>query len=192
MKGVRPQRILCQLSNRQAGLPKAHDVHDPGKLCQRGCTFTFSLDTPMGICIRHLLVDENDEVLRLSNRLFERLWDKLPGGVLPQFAGRRVRWAEAAVQMENYRPVAMVRVIYSYMYFDRRGHLDRDRLMQDAVLKMEAGMGNIFPRTSGTVINASSRFAARRRDHEAVWAPSPKIESATYDAAFGSKRFRRL
>jgi hypothetical protein len=147
----------------------------------------------MGISIRHVLVDQNDEVLRLSNRFFERLWQKLPGGVLPQFAGRRIRWAEAALQMENYQPVAIVRVIYSYMYFDTQGRLDRDRLMQDAVLKMEAsGMGNIFPKRSGPVIDASSHFAARRRDHEAVWTPSPAIEKAIYEAAFGSKKFRRL
>ena len=146
----------------------------------------------MGISIRHVLVDQNDEVLRLSNRFFERLWEKLPGGVLPQFAGRRVRWAEAAVQMQNYQPLAIVRVIYSYMYFDTQGRLDRDRLMQDAVLKMEAGMENIFPKRSGAVIDASSRFAARRRDHEAVWTPSLEIEKAICDAAFGSKKFRRL
>ena len=32
----------------------------------------------MGISIRHLLVDQNDEVYRLSNRFFERLLDKSP------------------------------------------------------------------------------------------------------------------
>ena len=146
----------------------------------------------MGISIRHVLIDHNDEALRLSDRFFERLWEKLPGGVLPQFAGRRVRWAEAAVQMQNYQPVAIVRVIYSYMYFDAGGRLDRDRLMQDAALKMEAGMENIFSKRSGTVINASSRFAARRRDHEVVWTPSSEIEKTICEAAFGSNKFRRL
>ena len=146
----------------------------------------------MGISIRHVLIDENDEVLRLSNRFFERLWEKSPGGVLPQFAGRRVRCAEAAVQMQNHQPVAIVQVIYSYMYFDTQGRLDRDRLMQDAALKMEAGMGNIFAKRAGTVIEASWRFAARRWDHEAVWKPGPALERAIYEAAVGSKKFRRL
>jgi len=60
-------------------------------------------------------------------------------------------------------------------------------------LKMEAaGMGNIFPKRLGPVIDASSRFAARRRDHEAVWTPSPEIEKAICEAAFGPKKFRRL
>ncbi len=158
------------------------------------CIQTFDLLDPiaMGISIRHVFVDQDDEVLRLSNRFFERLWEKSPGGVLPQFAGRRIRSAEAAVQMQNGRPVAILQVIYSYMYFDKRGRLDRDRVMRDAALKMEAAMPNIFPRTSRTVIDASSRFSARRRDHEVVWKPRPTLEKAIYDAAFGSKQFRRL
>jgi hypothetical protein len=38
----------------------------------------------MGISIRHILVDDNDDLLLLSNRLFERLWNKSPEDLLPQ------------------------------------------------------------------------------------------------------------
>lgn len=146
----------------------------------------------MGTCIRHLLVDQNDEVLRLSNRSFEALWEKSPGCALPQFAGHRVRWAEAAVKMQNRQPVTILRVVYCYLYFDDEGRLDRDRAMKDGALMMEAGIESIALNRSGSVIDASSRFAARRRDHEAVWKPSWKIKEAIYDAALGSKKFRRL
>jgi len=146
----------------------------------------------MGISIRHLLVDHNDEVYRLNNRFFERLLEKSPGAVLTQFAGRRVRCAEVAVQMDNYQPVGIVRVVYYYVDFDARGRLDRDRMMQDAALQMEAGVGNIFPRRSPTVIEASSRFAARRRDHEVLWTPSAEIERAIYAAALGFNKLKRL
>jgi hypothetical protein len=132
----------------------------------------------MGISIRHVLIDQNDDVFRVSNRLFERLCEKSREAVLLQFAGRRVRWAEAVLQTHNYQPVAIVRIIYSYLYFDARGRLDRGRLMQDAALKMEAGMGDISPRRSEKVIDASSRFAARRRDHELVWKPGLELEKA--------------
>jgi hypothetical protein len=94
--------------------------------------------------------------------------------------------------MQNYRPVAIVRIVYSYVYFDARGSLDKDRLLQDAALKVEAGMGNTFPKRTDKVIEASPRFAARRRDHEVVWKPSPKIEKAIYDVALGSRTSRRL
>src|SRR6266702_5407412 len=108
----------------------------------------------MGIGIRQILVNDKDEVLLLTNRFFKRLWDKSPEGLLPQFAGRRVRWAEAAVEIRHYQPVAVLRVVYSYMYFDAHGWVDTDRLMQDTALKMEAGIGNIFPTRSDKVIYA--------------------------------------
>ena len=146
----------------------------------------------MGIGIRQILVNDKDEVLLLTNRFFKKLWDKSPEGLLPQFAGHRVRCAETAVEIRNYRPVAILRVVYSNMYFDADGRLDTDRLMQDAALKIEAGIGDIFVTKSDKVINASSRFAARRRDHEAVWRPSAKVEKAIYDAALGANRSGRF
>ena len=146
----------------------------------------------MGISIRHLLVDQNDDIYRVTNRFFEKLLNKSPGAVLPQFSGRRVRCAEVVVQMDNYQPIGVVRVAYYYVDFDARGCLDRDRIMQDAALQMEAAMGNIIPRRSARVIEASSRFAARRRDHEVVWTPRAELEKAIYDAALGFNKFARL
>ena len=75
--------------------------------------------------IRHILVDQNDAVIRLSNRLFQRLWDDSQGDTLPQFAGCRVRWAEAVVELQDRKPARMLRVVFCYSYFDRQGRLDR-------------------------------------------------------------------
>jgi hypothetical protein len=146
----------------------------------------------VGTAIRHILVDQNDAVIRLSNRLFQRLWDNSQGDTLPQFAGCRVRWAEAAVELRDRKPARILRVVFCYLYFDQQGRLDRDKVMKDGALMMEAGMGSIAPTKSGSVIQASSRFAARRRDHEAVWKPSPDLNKAIYDAAFDSKSYKRL
>jgi hypothetical protein len=169
--------------------PEATDILAGVGRC--GASETANIICAMGISIRHVLVDENDEVFRLSNRLFERLWEGSPGGVLPRFAGRRVRSAELAVLMQDYKPVAVVWVAYSYLSFDAQGRLDRDRLMRNAALKTEAAAGDILPERSETVIHASSRFAARRRDHEAVWTPSAEIEDAIHAAALGSRKTRR-
>jgi hypothetical protein len=141
----------------------------------------------MGTSIRQILVDQNDRVIRLSNRLFQRLWDNSHGAALAQFAGCRVRWAEAAVDLKDRKPVGILRMVFGYLYFDHQGRLDRDKVMKDSALKVEAGMGSIGPRKSGSVIHASSRFAARRRDHEAIWKPGPELNKAIYDAALGSK-----
>jgi hypothetical protein len=146
----------------------------------------------MGISIRHILVDQNDAVIRLSNRLFQRLWDNSKGDIVPEFAGCRVRWAEAVVELLDRKPVDMLRVVFSYLYFDDQGHLDRDKVMKNGALMMEAGIEGIAPTKSGSVIHASARFAARRRDHQAIWKPSPELNKTICDAALDSKSYKRL
>ena len=146
----------------------------------------------MGTSIRHILVDQNDALIRLSNRHFERLWDDSRGASIPQFAGCRVRWAEAVVELKDRRPFAVLRLVFCYLYFDHRGRLDRDKVMKDGALMMEAGIGSSAPTKSGSVIHASSRFAARRRDHEAIWKPSTELNKAIYDAALDSKSYKRV
>jgi hypothetical protein len=146
----------------------------------------------MGISIRHILVDQNDAVIRLSNRLFQRLWNNSQGDTVPQFAGCRVRWAEAVVELKDRKPVDMLRVVFSYLYFDDQGHLDRDKVMKNGALVIEAGIEGIAPTKSGSVIHASARFAARRRDHQAIWKPSPELNKAICDAALDSKSYKRL
>jgi hypothetical protein len=146
----------------------------------------------MGISIRHILVDQNDAVIRLSNRLFQRLWDNSKGDIVPKFAGCRVRWAEAVVELLDRKPIDMLRVVFSYLYFDDQGHLDRDKVMKNGALMMEAGIEGIAPTKSGSVIHASARFAARRRDHQAIWKPSPELNKTICDAALDSKSYKRL
>jgi hypothetical protein len=145
----------------------------------------------MGTSIRHILVDQNDAVIRLSNRLFQRIWDDSQSEPVPQFAGCRVRWAEAVVELKDRKPVGILRVVFCYLYFDHQGRLDRDKVIKDGALMMEAGI-SIAPTKSGSVIHASSRFAARRRDHEAIWKPSRELNKAIYDAALDSKSYKRL
>jgi hypothetical protein len=146
----------------------------------------------VGSSIRHILVDQNDAVIRLSNRLFKRLWDNSQGDTLPQFAGCRVRWAEAVMELQDRKSVRILRLVFCYLYFDYQGRLDRDKVMKDAALMIEAGIGSIAPTKSGSVIHASPRFDARRRDHEAIWKPSPELNKAIYDAALDSKSSKRL
>lgn len=147
----------------------------------------------MEIAIRHILIDQNDQVIRLNNSLFERLWKQSRNDTLAQFSGCRLRYAEIVVEIQDRKPVSILRVVFGYLYFDEEGRLDRDRIRQDAVLKMEAsGIGAILSKSTERVIDASWRFAARRRDHEAVWRPDIKLKEAIYEAALDSKKYKRL
>ena len=91
----------------------------------------------MGTSIRHILVDQDDTVIRLSNRLFQNLWGNSQAHTLPQFAGCRARWAEAVVELQDRKPVGILRVVFCYLYFDHQGRLDRDKVMKDAALMVE-------------------------------------------------------
>ena len=146
----------------------------------------------MGTSIRHILVDANDAVIRLSNVLFERLWNNSRGDTLPQFAGCRVRYAEAAVELQDRRPVHILRLVFSYLHFDDQGRLDKDKVMKSAALMVEAGIEDIAPPKSGSVIHAASRFAARRRDHEATWKPNPALHDKICEAVLDFKSYKRL
>jgi len=46
--------------------------------------------------------------------------------------------------------------------------------------------------TGSTVLSTARRFAARRRDHEAIWKPTPDLENAICEAALDSKIYPRL
>jgi len=119
----------------------------------------------MGVAIRHLLIDQNDEVLSLDNRLFGKLWANAPEAVFPQFAGCRMRMAKLLVQLHHRRAVAVLQVNYSYAHFDGEGRFHKNKALQHAAFKMEAAMGDIsrglLSSETKTVIHASSRFAAR-------------------------------
>lgn len=113
--------------------------------------------------------------------------------MLAQFAGCRIRNAEVVVEIQERKPVSILRIVFGYLYFDQEGRLDKARIRQDSVLKMEAsGIGAIFSKSTERVIDASWRFAARCRDHEATWHPDPELTLAIYEAALDSKKYKRL
>ena len=61
------------------------------------------------------------------------------------------------MELQDRKPVGMLRVVFCYLYFDHQGRLDRDKVMKDGALMVEAGIGSIAPTKSGSVIHASSR-----------------------------------
>jgi hypothetical protein len=143
--------------------------------------------------LRFILVNSNDEAFRLPQARFERLFSCPPTDTLPEFAGQRVRAAEAVVELENRRPVRVLRAIFHYIHFDRQGRLDHDRYMKGGVTVMEAGIPSLnLEAGDPKVIEAGQRFAARRRDHSVWWRPTPRLRQAIMQAALDDGRYRRL
>ena len=143
--------------------------------------------------VRFVLVNSNDEVVRLPQARFQRMLSCPLRDSLPEFAGQRVRAAEVVVQLENRRPVYVCRVVYHYLHFGQKGEFDYDRYMKDEVTVMEAGSPHFDLKPHDPkVIEAAQRFAARRRDHSVWWRPSPELEEAIMEAALDDRKCRRL
>ena len=110
-----------------------------------------------------------------------------------RFAGKRVRAAEIVVQLENRSPLQVLRAIYYYLHFNRKGILDYDRFMKDGGIVANAGISDIFAeKVQGNLINAQQEFAKRKRDHSVWWKPGVQLESNILDASIGEFKCKRL
>jgi hypothetical protein len=58
---------------------------------------------------RKLIVDDEGKLVRLKNTLFERLLRDPQHHTMPAFAGQRVRMDEILVQLDERRPIRVVR-----------------------------------------------------------------------------------
>jgi hypothetical protein len=143
--------------------------------------------------VRQFFVSDDDEIFRVPNTKFERLLKGSFEEKTERFAGKRVRTAEIVVQLENRRPLRVLRAIYYYLHFDEKGILDYDRFMKDGGIVANAGIPDIFAeKVQGNLINAQQEFAKRQRDHSVWWKPSVQLESNILDASIGEFKCKRL
>jgi hypothetical protein len=143
--------------------------------------------------VRQFFVSDDDEIFRVPNTKFERLLKGSFEEKTERFAGKRVRTAEIVVQIENRRPLQVLRAIYYYLHFDEKGILDYDRFMKDGGIVANAGIPDIFAeKVQGNLINAQQEFAKRQRDHSVWWKPSVQLESNILDASIGEFKCKRL
>jgi hypothetical protein len=143
--------------------------------------------------VRIYFVSDDDEIFRVPNTKFEKLLRGSFEEKTERFAGKRVRAAEIVVQIENRRPLQVLRAIYYYLHFDEKGILDYDRFMKDGGIVANAGIPDIFAeKVQGNLINAQQEFAKRQRDHSVWWKPSVQLESNILDASIGEFKCKRL
>ena len=75
----------------------------------------------MGIGLQIFIVNDDNAVKRLALTRYERLMQRDPDISFPQYAGKRVRYAEVAIEFENRKPVEILRMEYFIMHFDSKG-----------------------------------------------------------------------
>jgi hypothetical protein len=141
----------------------------------------------MGISLRLFIVNDDDSLQRIAVAKYERLLDRDPKGRLPQYAGKRMRYALVFVDLKNRRPVEIFRIQYSYLYFDSEGLIEADQIETETKLAYEAyeAIPSLLPNEhSKPVIDARQKFAKRKFDHLYQWAPTPDIEAAIINEIF--------
>lgn len=139
----------------------------------------------MGVSLRIFVVDDDDSIRRLPLAQYERLLERDSEECLPQYAGKRLRYALVVADLVNRIPVEILRIQYSLLFFDSKGRIDPAEREKEASLAFEVLPPLPIIRDPGQVIDAQHRFAKKRYDNEYRWTPSPEIERAIVDAVFG-------
>ncbi len=141
----------------------------------------------MGIGFRIFLIDDDDSLHRLSMARYQRLRQREPGESLPQYAGKRVRCAMVVLEVAGRKTIDINHIDYYMLSFDAEGCIDTTELEKEARLAIEILPSFTEKDPSKHVIDARSRFAKKRYEHEFKWRPTPELQAAILYAIFGKE-----
>ena len=141
----------------------------------------------MGIGLRIFLVNDDDTIKRLALRRFNLLLKHNPDECLPQYAGKRVRYALVILEIGNRKPIEILRIQYSFLLFDSDGRLEPSEQEKWKRLALDMLPPIFLDKHSQQVIDARHKFVKKRYDNEYRWTPSPEIEAAIVRSIFKTK-----
>jgi hypothetical protein len=137
----------------------------------------------VGFGFRIFFVNDKDEIKRIPFARFDRIFNRDPKEVHLEYKNDSIRYAEVVLELENRKPVSIVRIVYGYLKFDSEGYVDKEFQAEE----MRVGMGMlslpIFNETSN-VVNASDRFAQKTFKDKFSWDPSFELEQFIIKASF--------
>jgi hypothetical protein len=143
----------------------------------------------MGIGLRIFLVNDDDSLERLAVARYERLLRRDSEECLPQYAGKRVRYALVAYEVENRIPVEILKIEYNYLSLDSEGRIDAGEEEKERRLAVDLFPPMLPEKEPRQVIDAKHHFAKKRYDAKYRWRPSRELEAAILNAVFGKNRF---
>jgi hypothetical protein len=137
----------------------------------------------MGFGYRKFIVHDDGTLVKLRNAIFDRLLRDPQHHYMPAMAGKRVRVAGITVQMEDRRPVRVVRRVYFVVSFDDGGRLDAKRFLQQQWALAESALDPVLavPNEDDRILGAASRFLAQG----GRWQPQADLAQRIDDAALG-------
>jgi hypothetical protein len=96
-------------------------------------------DRHMGLSLRLLMIDGADRIYRLDTGRLERMRANPKMHPLPQFAGQRVRGAEAAVELVHRKPTRLIRMTFDILTFEGTGCFDMEASIATNLVALQAG-----------------------------------------------------
>ena len=139
----------------------------------------------MGLGTRIFIVNHDDTLKRMSLKRYHRLFRRDPEERFLEYAGKRIRYVLVVLELENRKPVEILRIQYSYFAFDPEGRLQEDEREKKARLSMDMLKPMQSEQELNHVIDARYKFAKKRFNREYRWEPPPELEAAISKAIFG-------
>ncbi len=139
----------------------------------------------MGTSVRIFLVQDDRSLKRFPLARFERLFQHHPDESLPQYAGKRIRYALVIVDFVNREPVEIFGIQYNFITFDSEGKIDPDKLQKQMRLGVEMVAFGTSENKSPKLVDAKHLFLQKRYQDTYTWKPTPEIEKAIVKAIFG-------
>jgi hypothetical protein len=112
----------------------------------------------VGLSLRLLVVDQTDRIYRLDVTRFDRMLEDPKTHPFPQFAGQRVRSAEAVVELIERKPSRIVRMTFYILTFDQQGCLDRELLDQQQFSRFASHTSGLAPSALRTYCESFTRY----------------------------------
>jgi hypothetical protein len=139
----------------------------------------------MGLGTRIFIVNDDDTLKRMPMKRYHRLFSRHPEERFLEYAGKRIRYVLVVLELENRKPVEILRIQYSYLAFDQKGRLREDERERAARLSMEMIKPSLPQQEPNHIIDAGYKFAKKRFDREFRWEPSAELKAAIFKAIFG-------
>lgn len=128
----------------------------------------------MPVSVRYFWVDDKEGIHRFPASRFYRVFaGEEPA---PEFSGRQIRFVEAAIETENRRPIAILRLIYPLIAFNENGVIDEELQEQERRDSVNLMSSQWESRVEGNLLRSGGRFEKKQFEARFRWSVSPGLE----------------
>ncbi len=138
----------------------------------------------MTSAVRLFMLGDGDQLFRLPAAWYVRMLRQPSKYPLSSFANRRVRCAEAVVELQSRKAIRVVRMSFWNAAFDDRGVLDTASLGRQSVAALDVLLEEAWPpERPANIVDATARFVAKG----GAWTPTAAQRTELSKAALGER-----